>query len=87
MTCSHLLSVLRGRPEWGSAVHQLRALVARHGEEARCRAEGYARFYKGRRGSMVLDVVLSRQRRYHQRVLPLVERWEDDKFSLVDGGA
>src|ERR1022692_2027171 len=72
------LDVLRGRPEWGPAVQQLRSLISRHGDEALRRAEAYARFYAGRRGSMVLDVVLSRQRRYQERVLPLVERWERD---------
>lgn len=85
MKCQHLqmtrpdpLDVLRGRPEWEPAVHQLRTLISRHGNEARCRAEAYARSYAGRRGSMVLDVVLSRQRRYEERVLPLVEKWERD---------
>ncbi len=72
------LDVLRGRPEWGQAVQQLRALISQHGDEARRRAEAYGRFYAGRRGSMVVDVVLSRQRRYQERVLPLVARWESD---------
>jgi hypothetical protein len=71
-----LLDALRGRPEWGSAIHQLRSLISRHGDDAHRRAEAYARFYAGRRGSMVLDVVLSRQRRYQDRVLPLVAKWE-----------
>jgi hypothetical protein len=50
-------------------------LVAEHGDEARRRAQQYSGFYQGRRGSMVLDVVTSRQRRYQNRVLPLVARW------------
>jgi hypothetical protein len=76
--CQHLrmprpdpLEVLRDRPNWEPAVRQLRSLIWRHGDEARRRAEAYVHFYAGRRGSMVLDVVLSRQRRYHERVLPL----------------
>jgi hypothetical protein len=90
--CQHLqvtrldpLDVLHGRREWGPAVHQLRSLISRHGDEARRRAEAYSRFYAGRRGSMVLDVVLSRQRRYQERVLPLVEKWERDSeaYSLL----
>jgi len=62
----------------GPAVNQLRSLISRHGDEARRHAEAYAHFYAGRRGSMALDVVLSRQRRYRERVLPLVARWERD---------
>lgn len=78
------LDVLHGRPEWGVAVHQLRSLISRHGDESRRRAQAYARFYAGRRGSMVLDVVLSRQRRYQERVLRLVGKWEGDseEYSL-----
>jgi hypothetical protein len=78
MTHPDSLYVLRGRPEWGSAVRELRALISSHGDEAHRRAEAYGRFYAHRRGSMLLDVVLSRQRRYQQRVLPLVARWETD---------
>jgi hypothetical protein len=72
------LHVLHGRPEWGPAVDQLRSLISRDGGEARRRAEAYAYVYAGRRGSMVLDVVLSRQRRYQERVLRLVDKWEGD---------
>jgi hypothetical protein len=78
MTRPDPLGVLRGRPEWAPAVQQLRSLISRHGDEALRRAEAYPRFYAGRRGSMVLDVVLSRQRLYQDRVLPLVDRWERD---------
>jgi hypothetical protein len=73
-----VLTVLRRRPEWEQAVRELRNLLAEHGDEARRRAEQYSGFYQGRRGSMVLDVVTSRQRRYQNRVLPLVARWEAD---------
>jgi hypothetical protein len=59
-------------------VNLLQGLLDQHGERARVQAESYARFYEARRGSMVLDVVLSRQRRYQQRVLPLIARWEKD---------
>lgn len=83
--CQHLqmarpdpLEVLRDRPEWEPAIGQLRSLISKHGDEARRRAEAYSHFYDGRRGSMILDVVLSRQRRYRERVLPLVTRWELD---------
>lgn len=57
---------------------ELRALISAHCDEARRRAEAYGRFYAGRRGSMLLDVVLSRQRRYQETVLPLVAKWEAD---------
>lgn len=75
---SAALTVLRQRPEWGPAVSKLRDLVTRYGGEARRRAEEYGHFYQDRRGSMVLDVVISRQRRYQSRVMPLVARWEAD---------
>jgi hypothetical protein len=32
--------------------------------------------YQGRRGSMVIDAICSRQRKYSSRVLPLVAKWE-----------
>lgn len=73
-----VLRLLRRRPEWSAAVEALRDLLDQHGERARVLAEHYARFYEARRGSMVLDVVLSRRRRYEQRVLPLIARWEAD---------
>ena len=72
------LGALHDRPEWGSAVDHLRSLILRDGDEALRRAEDYAGFYAGRRGSMVLDVVLSRQRRYQGRVLRLVDEWQAD---------
>jgi hypothetical protein len=78
MTRVDPLDVLRSRSEWEPAVQQLLSLISRHGEEARTRAEAYASFYAGRRGSMVVDVVLSRQRLYQDRVLPVVARWEAD---------
>lgn len=52
------------------------ALVAAHGEAARAAASDYAAVYEGRRGSMVFDVVASRQRKYLSRVRPLVAQWE-----------
>lgn len=78
MAPSDALAALRRRPEWGPAVSRLRDLGARHGDEARHHAEGYGRTYEGRRGSMVIDVVLSRRRKYTSRVLPLVDRWQAD---------
>lgn len=70
------LDVLSGSPGWAKAVAELSQLAAHRGEQARDHARGYGRVYAGRRGSMLVDVVASRQRRYAQRVLPTVERWE-----------
>ena len=78
MNSPDVLAVLRRRPEWERAVARLRDLVAQQGHDARRHAAGYGRVYQGRRGSMVLDVVTSRRRRYQTRVLPLVARWEAD---------
>jgi hypothetical protein len=72
------LNVLRRSPEWTVATENLRNLLAEQGNYARRRAESYGRCYQGRRGSMVIDVVTSRRRRYQQRVLPLVRQWEAD---------
>jgi hypothetical protein len=69
------LLVLRQRPEWQAVVGKLKTLAEHRGANAHA-AEQYAAVYAGRRGSMVVDVVSSRQRRYDSRVLPLVHRWE-----------
>jgi hypothetical protein len=39
-------------------------------------ASEYGQVYRERRGAMVFDVVVSRQRRYDSRVLRAVEKWE-----------
>lgn len=70
-----LLDLLRERDGWSTAVESLRAVHATHGAEAKKRAAQYGRVYVGRRAAMVFDVVASRQRRYEQRVVPLVERF------------
>ena len=70
------LRVLRRRGEWAAAVRRLSELAGQQGDAARDAAARYAQVYAGRRGSMIVDVVASRQRRYERRVLPLVERWE-----------
>lgn len=72
------LGVLRERPGWAAAVENLNRLVAVHGVQARASAVQYANVYTGRRGAMVFDVVASRQRKYRERVLPLVARWEEN---------
>jgi len=58
------LPVLRRRPEWAPAVDNLHDLLSKHGDAALLRVEDYGRLYQGRRGSMLVDVVTSRQRRY-----------------------
>jgi hypothetical protein len=67
---------LRSRPTWPAAVRRLKLLWDRAGDNAKSRAEEYGEVYAGRRGAMVVDVVASRQRRYNERVLPDVARWE-----------
>lgn len=77
--CEQLaLGVIRERPGWADAVENLNRLVAAHGVQARASAVQYANVYAGRRGAMVFDVVASRQRKYRERVLPLVVRWEEN---------
>jgi len=64
-------------PGWRDAAGRLGALVAEHGTSARQAAERYAAVYERRRAAMVVDVVLSRQRRYKSIVLPEVEAFEE----------
>ncbi|WP_186629401.1 hypothetical protein [Rhodococcus sp. BP22] len=73
---SAALLVLQQNAYWTSAIANLAELFAVHGETARGRASDYAEVYAGRRGSMVIDVVASRQRKYIGRVLKIVDRWE-----------
>lgn len=75
---SNELVALRQRPEWRAAVGRLQTLADERGEEAHAAARQYATKYLNRRGSMVVDVVVSRQRRYVQSALPKVTRWEND---------
>lgn len=73
---SAALLILRENAYWTDATTNLAELFARHGQTAHSRASDYAKVYADRRGSMVVDVVASRQRRYVGRVLKIVERWE-----------
>lgn len=70
------LAVLRKRDGWEDGVANLKVLAERKGEDARRAAEHYANVYEGRRGAMVFDVVVSRQRNYMKRVRSLVSKWE-----------
>lgn len=64
---------LSALPQWTDAITRLGVLMDRHGAEAREQAAGYVARYQGRRASMVIDVVASRQRRYEAQVLPMVD--------------
>jgi len=66
---------MRKRPQWAEAVERLRDLAASRGEGPYRAAAAYGEVYRGRRGAMVFDVVVSRQRRYASVVLPRVEKW------------
>jgi hypothetical protein len=70
-----VLAVIRKRPGWAEAVERLRDLAAARGEGPHRAAEAYGAVYQGRRGAMVFDVVVSRQRKYQSVVLPRVEKW------------
>ncbi len=68
--------VLARRPDWDEGAGRLRLLWERNGAVATERANQYGNAYSGRRGSMVFDVVASRQRKYDPRVLSMVAAWE-----------
>lgn len=69
------LDALRGTPGWITACDTLRATWAERGAQATERARAIRGNFAGRRGQMVLDVILSNQRRYQARVVPLLNRW------------
>ena len=71
---NELLPRLRQLSGWQAATDRLRERYQADGDAARRDATGYAERYQGRRGAMVLDVVLSRQRRY-SRVERLAEQF------------
>lgn len=78
-------------PWWNRGISGLSDLYERHGPEARQRAVEHAERYAGRRAEMVFDVVASRQRRYTQRVVPMVEKFAvtpaaTDLRSLAEAG-
>ncbi|WP_134105755.1 hypothetical protein [Kribbella pratensis] len=66
---------MRKRQQWSQAVERLRDLAVSRGDGPHSAAEEYGEVYRGRRGAMVFDVVVSRQRKYHKVVLPRVEKW------------
>ncbi len=73
---SPLLAMMREASGWDESVARLREIWETRGNEAVTTAASFARRYEGRRASMVFDVVASRQRKYEQRVLPLVQLFE-----------
>jgi hypothetical protein len=66
---------VEGLSWWGDGMTNLRHLYEQNGEEACARAAAYGQVYGGRRAVMVFDVVASRQRRYTQRVEPMVKKF------------
>ena len=70
------LAALRRTPGWAGAMRSLQARWQQHGTAARERAERKRSEFRGRRGTMVVDVVLSRQRRYDTHVRPCIGRWD-----------
>ncbi|GAA4972677.1 hypothetical protein WHI96_17790 [Pseudonocardia tropica] len=78
------LEALRGTPGWSTAIERLRAAWADGGAVAGDRARAARTHFIGKRGLMVLDVVLSNQRRYDRRVVPMLDRWAA-RMRQVDG--
>jgi hypothetical protein len=70
------LAALRRTSGWAGAMRSLRAQWQQHGAAARERAARKRSEFRGRRGTMVVDVVLSRQRRYDTHVRPCLDRWD-----------
>lgn len=61
------------------------SLISKHGDEARRRAEAYAHFYTGRRGSMV-PLVHRDRRRPCAMSLPFRWKGRDIGLSLIEMG-
>jgi hypothetical protein len=71
---SPLLAYLQHQqPRWTAAVDALAAQYAERREQVERQVDQYANVYAGQRAAMVYDVVASRQRRYLERVQPLVK--------------
>ena len=66
---------VEGLTWWTDGMRNLRLLCDEHGGEARARGEAHGQVYAGRRAAMVFDVVASRQRKYTQRVEPMVKKF------------
>jgi hypothetical protein len=49
-----------------------------HGDHASQRTKEIAVYHTGRRGLMVVDVVMSNQRRYDKIVAPMLKRWSEE---------
>ena len=58
-------------PGWSLAVSRLQEVLQQNPEISE-KATGLAGLYDNRRGTMVVDVISSRQRNYHKRVLPIL---------------
>ncbi|GAA4878525.1 hypothetical protein [Actinomycetospora straminea] len=69
------LSALRRTEGWAPAIEELRARWEANADEARANAEAVGARNHGRRGRMVLEVVLSRQRRYDTRIRGMLTTW------------
>ena len=71
LSCEELIGRLKAA-SWDAAMDNLRVEWSEGAEVATERAKEYASHYEGNRASMVFDCVMSRQRQYKARVLPLV---------------
>ena len=77
-----ILLLLRKRRGWDQALENLVRLHGSHGQDAKTRAAQYADVYRGRRASMVFDVVTSRQRDYLKRIVPWVAIFQQDPAAV-----
>jgi hypothetical protein len=75
---TRVLDALRNRPQWPTAMEQLRQLYARGGAAAQGKAARYGQTYADQRGAMVVDVVASRQRNYLAKVHGIVSGWLEE---------
>src|SRR5436190_2198402 len=69
------LNLLRARPGWPEATTRLHAAWTAGRRAAQEQASEYSRKYQAQRGSMIVDVVASRQRTYDTRVQRIIEAW------------
>lgn len=70
-------TIIRISEEYQRGMSSLAEFLKTNADKFRKRmAENELTSFTNRRGSMVLDVVSSRQRKYEQRVIPMVQKWE-----------
>lgn len=69
------LTLLRQRYDWELAREHFEKLATAHRDKVDSRVEAFASLYAGEPAAVVVDVVLSKRRRYEKIVVPRAREW------------